>query len=240
MTMRDLGDGSTLAGISTRVTSIEKGFDSLREDFGRLGDNLARQIENIATTVRGRGTNWGAIGTIGGVVVGALLTMGTQALQPLYKDVDRHDAAIELIKSNAYTKADASVDLSTVRDRFARDEKETEHQIDQKVALAQFSEFKEGVLTEIKDLKTRTDAIDSNLVKRPEIEAQHRTADQRSDALSARANTMQAQIDSFFPASKIIDEMWAQLREGRSQQQVAPIAPIAPLAPLLPVAPRGQ
>lgn len=233
MTRND-GNGSTLAGISTRVSSIEKGFDSLREDFGRLGDTLARQIENIATTVRGRGTNWGAIGTIGGVVVGALLTMGTQALQPLYKDVDRHDASIEMIKASRYTKTDAASDLDAVRRRFDRDESDVAHRFDQMVSLAQFTEFKEGILRDTKDTKDRVAGIDGNLVKRPEIEAEHRTEDQRSDALSARANAMQAQFDSLFPASRLIDEIWAQLREGRSQQQIPPVLPIQP------VPPRGQ
>lgn len=238
--------GYSFAGISTRVGAIEKGFDDLKVDFHGLRQDITNQIRDLAAAVRGRGTNWGAIGTIGGVVVGALLTMGTQALQPLYKDVDRHDSSIERIKATGYTKQDAASDLDTVRRRMDRDETENAHRIDQMVSLAQFVEFKESVLRDMGYLKVQTDTIDNNLIKRPEIEAQHRTEDQRYDALSARSNAIQAQLDSLFPASKTIDEMWAQLRENRNQFSqtpqlpIAPIAPIAPLAPVVPVHPSAQ
>lgn len=137
------------------------------------------------------------------------------------------------IDVNISTIADRQRDdeLKAVREEEISDLKYRQRRIeDEYVDERQLSEFK-GRVDEryksavdsnnetIRRLENRIDMIDAQLVKRPEIEAEnralsekvdsdHRTEDDRVNAVSFRANETDARISGLFPPGKIYDQMW--------------------------------
>lgn len=216
-------DHISLDGLAARVTATERQIAAVAEQVGNLarettaqntnlgnrftaelnaiGAKIDRQNENFGAS---RATNWQSLAAIAGV----LLSIGGIVVSQLNSNISRNDVAIGVIESERFTHRDG-VEMAAGFTHWI-DKVQTD-----KVGREEYAEA-------LSDLKQRVAAIEGMIVKRPEIEAAQHAMDQRIDALSTRDNGIQAQIDSFFPAAKTIDEMWAQIRESRSPMTIAP------------------
>lgn len=240
-------------GTETGLRDLSTAFVALRSDLerqiGSLGSSLASQISDISKAFSDSSRpNLGAMATIGLGAVGILITIGTLALSPTSSNVDKLAATVSKSVDGLSSDIKALAEMSVRREDF-RDFRASTNTWITHIRDQQESDEKASVTQrQIDDLKTANDeryritvewvkaqlardesivaAIDSQLVKRPEIEAANHAQDdkvaqmasalgQRIELLSTRANVMQTQLDQMFPPSKLIDELWNGLRELR-------------------------
>lgn len=234
-------------------------IQNLRTELGSAIQLISTKIDQQQTAqIDSSRTKWTPIVTcatglavafvaIFGVVGSMALTPIRTDIEKLYKAVDEtnnkmtplltlaDDQKSNVIQFAALTKADEG--------KWSRDaQAEYEKRVDERYKLEH-----EYAVRDLARVEGHINEVDSNQIKRPEIQAadsnirdritaSEATQNDRTNSLSARANATDAKVDALFPPSKMVDQIWEQLRESRmNAAPVAPIAPLAPLAPILPV-----
>ena len=221
-----------IGALTQRVTGLEASVNGIVDSIRDLSKKLDSKPTNW----------WGLVGGMVGIfsVGGGAVTM---LLSPVNGSIERHEHIITHIAESAINRDDYIRDrgeterwISSVRDRLRSDEDvavsqkqlgELEKRLDERYKIT--TEFitetiKRGHESNkelISELEKHIATIDAQQVKRPEIEAANHSQDDRIATLSIRMNTIQTQIDSFFPPSKMIDELWSALREVRSAPHAA-------------------
>jgi hypothetical protein len=216
-----------IGALTQRVTGLEASVNGIVDSIRALSEKLDSKPTNW----------WGLVAGMVGIfsLGGGAVTM---LLSPINLSIERHEHGITHIAESAINREDYVRDrgeterwISSVRDRLRSDEDvavsqrelgELEKRVDERYKIT--TEFITETVRRghdsnkelIAELDKHIAAIDIQQVKRPEIEAANHSQDDRITTLSTRMNTIQAQIDSFFPPSKMIDELWSALREVRS------------------------
>jgi hypothetical protein len=233
--------------ISARVASTERGivaldgrleafgrdttarFNSISQSISDVFDKLSIKIDAVNTSsVASRSTNWGTICAAAGVV----LAFGTAIIVPIMSDLKDVSAQLQKVSEESVKKDDfreyhddTAKWLTSQRDRLRTDE-------DSAVSQRQLEELKERQderyrITEDanKTLFSRTmerlDALDAQLVKRPELQAIHDDDTTRINTLADGLHDLQSQIEGAFPPSKVIEDIQRSLSELRSRTGVS-------------------
>jgi hypothetical protein len=229
--------------VAGKVNTLETGFSELKRDvqvgFSQQASTFSAQLIALGEKIERQGSAYAASRntSISGVLItacsvaGVMLTIigafGYVTIGPMFKFEDdiasqmrkTEDASVRRDDFRDFAKTSEAWSVS-LRDRLRSDE-------DNAVSQRQIAELKdrfderykitsEDEREKFARLESQVTAIDGNLVKRPEIEAANHAQDERITTLSTRMNAIQAQIDSFFPPSKIIDELWRGLAELRT------------------------
>lgn len=222
--------GRRLDGLVGMVTDVAK--------------DLSAKIERLATYTASRPTNWyafyGAAFALGSLALG----IGVAVVAPINSDISKNAAhidktldALATVEDKVEWKSDfrdyvrqSDEWMTALRDRQRTDEDRDAANLKQLAEdIGRLDERTkinhENAVRDSARLQTQIDATDLQLVKRPEIEAANRAesdarassianTNARIDALSARINGVQTDIHNMFPPSKIIDEIWALLRDA--------------------------
>jgi hypothetical protein len=201
---------SDLGALRERVSNAERGIDNVSDQVATLQRDTARQIENLQTSLSSqirdvsssfaasRSTNWGTIiAAVMGVVV-----LGGAVLTPIMSDIGKTAEALEKLSDKTVTKDvfqrgqdDQNNWLANLRDRTRADE---ELISTARIEFARFEgrtiEQHETFLKEHALLIAHVDALDGNLIKRPEIEAALGSARElttlTNSAMSARVDAV--------------------------------------------------
>lgn len=223
------GQGKLLVALDKKVDGVS---DSLGSMIKGVSDKMDAQQQTAYTLQRqaidANKNNWVAIvvalATVAGVFISTFVVIGSMALSPIRETVgdlkrdsrEQSETTVKTVDFNDFK--DAQQRRNIVAETGIKDANAAISALAVSVAhmQGQSEEQRASYLRELADTKASIRDIDGALVKRPEIEAANRSQDQRTDALSARANAMQAQIDALFPPSKLIDELWSGLREVRA------------------------
>lgn len=239
----------SLEALGTIVEGHAKEISEIRTQITGLGDRMGGAIQNVLNKIdnqqnayaASRGTNWQSIAAICSVLLGIVGMVGGIVLSQINSDLSRHDIAIEAIKTTRFSKDDAR-QMSDGITRWLGELSAEQREQTKKVSYLEgvLEERQAAYLREYASIQSSIRTIDGDLIKRPEIGAANHNQGERTDALSARLNDVQGQLNSLFPASKTIDEMWAQLREARGSAGGAPLTPVVPITPISPAKPPGD
>lgn len=238
-----------LTGNERSVVNLSDQFGSFQRDTNTRFDNLTARLElqfrdisakidtqSAAYGASGR-TNWTAFFGSAATVVGVIATIGAMAIVPLSRDIYDNKLATAHIIETMFPKADAAADEAALIHRIERigdymvpikQYDESMKRVDERYKITE-----DGNSTRLGNIEKRVSEIDSQLVKRPELEAQSHAVEaankaqddktamainslmQRVDSLSARQTGFDVQLNSLFPLSKVLDELWAGQREQR-------------------------
>jgi hypothetical protein len=211
---RVYGTERKIDDLSTQTT---RQIESVRTELSAAVDRISTKIDNQQTFALTTGrTDWKAFASAASAVVGVIMSVGAAVIIPINGEAARNFLTVERLKETSFTGAQA-----------LEMKKDFTHWIDainaDKVGKPQYDEA-------IGDLKSRVAALEASDAKTANVDAANHAQDLRADALSARLNDLQTQFSSLFPASELIKEIWAQLRETRVQTTPA-ISPVLPNAP---------
>ncbi len=217
--------GIDIEVVAGQVKTLEVGFADLKNQFTTLqrdvqagfsqqAASFSAQMANLAEKIERQGNVFNASNrtsittflTTTATVASVLGAFGWAIIRPITDGQEDTARILGKLSEQAVHKedfriyaADTGNWIGNLRDRLRTDE-------DNAVSQRQISELKErlderykitedAVNRDTARVERRTDDLDLQLVKRPEIEAAEKAIGERIDALSARNNAMQLQID---------------------------------------------
>jgi hypothetical protein len=232
--------------VAGRVTGLEANLSELKNQVGSMARDVqagfanqanvtSLQMRDLGVEIKAQGaafaasrqTNIASFLQTSATVAGVLGAFGWAFISPLIKEQDATAVALQAATATMATRHDADAYEAAQTSWTLRLAQRLQLDEDGAVTQRQLADLAKRVDDRYNDGATAvekrlerdesvTTAIEAQQVKRPEIEAAARSMDQRIDALSARANTVQEQVDALFPPSKLIDELFAAVREIRS------------------------
>jgi polyhydroxyalkanoate synthesis regulator phasin len=195
------------------VTGTEKAIENLSGQFSSLANSFQSQMQGIAAKIDGqqaayaasKNTNWPALIGAGATALTVIGGFFFSQMQPINNDISRHEREITHIAVTAASKDDLRAFKETeddwnksLRDRLRADEDGAVSQRQIKEVTERLDEHnritEQGADARIDALSRRVEAIDSTIVKRPEIAALLENETSRIDALVARITEMQRQV----------------------------------------------
>lgn len=203
--------------LAQRVTGIENGLASLSSDL-RL----------VSTKLDAKPTNWLSVAAAAAAVLSVVGGFLLQGKQPIDTALDRHDREITKIVDTAVDKDDfrefkresSNWNLS-LRDRLRSDEDNavTQRQITELEArLDEHHRLVEGSTSQIlTDLKARVDAIDGQLIKRPEIQSIVDGINSRINSIIVSINDIRHDVGANYTLGDVVKSLIERLDRVQTQ-----------------------
>jgi len=196
-----------LGALAQRVTGIENAFSSFADSVSSQIRDLGTKIDAQGTSfAASRSTNWTSFISATAAVVAVLITIGGAIIWPLISDLNKVSATVSKIQDNYAKTADVITAMDRNRDRIARLEANITALDTAKIDVREHEEFKTRIDAGLRDetsarketglaIERALRELDSQLVKRPEIEASNKALGQRIDVMATHYDALQKQVN---------------------------------------------
>lgn len=233
----DHSEKVTLVGLASRLGRSEAEIASARDDIKNVRNDVAgvkleigARFEGLMTTLEGmreKGTNWPAIGT---AMAGMMTVVGGiffAFINPIYSEQTRQYEALEKITETQrqfLTRFVSDDQLYRLEKEYGHEFDEVKAKIDDRIPRKEHEEFKQrldhdrdSLQKQIDDNRSYIRNLDSELIKRPEINALDTNLAQQNENLRLRIDQIQAQINSVYTWGDNIKQQQQELQDLRTK-----------------------
>lgn len=208
--------------IETRADTrlqIDQVRREVSDQFKGVNSLIAGLSADIKEQIKGGRTQWtpvlSTVGVMAGILISGVVAVGHMAFQPVIENAQRQELLLEKLADADAKKVSTDVYIAGLAAQQARN-LQLQKDVDDLgkevhtalIAQAYINGAKEAehvaMQRDIDRNWQRTDTIDSQLVKRPELDKEDTHNEQRFDALSARANALELWLQGLAPGLKEI------------------------------------
>ena len=209
-----------LGALAQRVTGTENAIVNLSNQFTDLSNSFSSQMRDLGNKIdiqqanfnKDRATNWTGFTQASMAVVGVVIALIGAIMWPQITGLAKIEALVEKMQDTYVRVSDMNASSEILRERLTKFDSAISTLFSDKIGVREHEEFKTRIIREFgeevavrKESDSRVDQalrdLDSQLVKRPEINAANQALGARLDALSARYDVLQKQLADYAAVS---------------------------------------